>query len=83
MTHRYSQDVRELVCLRLAKAVPCICDENNRHHKLSLSVDQLPERLCRGGDRHPATHEHAIDVEEESETWLRLWVGKMNRFGRQ
>lgn len=76
MTHRHSQDVRELVCFRLAKAIPCICDENNWHHELSLSVDQLPERLLRGGDRHPATHQHAIDVEEESETWLRLWVGR-------
>lgn len=50
ITHRYSQDVRKLVCFCLSEAVPCICDKNNWHHKLSLRVNQLLERLFCGRD---------------------------------
>lgn len=64
--------MRELVCFSLSEAVPCICDKNNRHHKLSLRVDQLLERLFRSRDRHPSADEHAIDVEQQPEAWLRL-----------
>lgn len=73
ITHRHSQDVRQLVRLRLPEAIPCVCDKNNRHQKLSLRVDQLLKWLFCGGDWHPATDEHAIDVEQQPEAWLRLW----------
>lgn len=77
-THGHSQDVRELVCFSLPEAIPCVRDKNNRHRKLSLRVDQLLKRLFRGGDRHPSSHEHAINVEQQPKARLRLQEGKMN-----
>ncbi len=71
-THRHSQDVGELVRFCLAKAVPCICDKNNWHQKLSLRVDQLLERLFCSRDWHPSPDKHAINVKQQPEAWLWL-----------
>lgn len=71
-THGYSQDVRELVCFCLSEAVPCVCDKNNWHHKLSLRVDQLLKCLFCCRDWHPPTYKDAIYVEQQSKIWLRL-----------
>lgn len=71
-THGDSQDVRELIGFRLSEAVSCIGDKNYRHHELSLRVNQLLECLPSGRDRQPSPHQHAIDVKEQPETWLRL-----------
>lgn len=73
--------MRELVRFSLPEAIPCVRDKNNRHRKLSLRVDQLLERPFRGGDRHPSSHEHAIDVEQQPEARLRLQEGKDERAG--
>lgn len=64
ITHWHSQDVRELVCFSVSLAVPCVCDKNNRHHKLSLRVHQLLEGPFRRRDWHPSSDEHPIDVEQ-------------------
>lgn len=62
----------ELVGFRLPETVPCICDKNYGHHELSLRVHQLLESLFSSGDGQPPPHQHAIDVEEQPESWLRL-----------
>ena len=62
----------ELVGFCLSKAVPRICDKNYRHHELALRVHQLLERLFGSRDRQASPHQHAVDVEEQPEAWLRL-----------
>lgn len=64
--------MRELIGFCLSEAVSSVGDKNYRHHELSLRVDQLLESLSGGGDRQPSPHQHAIDVKEQPETWLRL-----------
>lgn len=73
-TYRHSQDVRELVSFSLSEAVPCVCDKNYWHHKLSLRVDQLLKRLLGRRDWHPSPNKHAIDVKQQAKPWL--WLQK-------
>ena len=75
--------MRELVCFRLPEAVPCICDKNNWHHKLSLRVNQLLEGLLRSRDWHPPAHQHAINIEQQPEARLWLQRGAGSKHVRQ
>lgn len=70
ITHWHSQDVRELVCFCLSEAVPCIRDKNDWHHKSSLIVDQLLNRLFCSRDWHPSPDKHTIDVEQQPKARL-------------
>lgn len=71
-THRYTQDVGQLVRLRLTEAVPCVCHKHNRHRELSLRIHQLLEGPLGRGDRQPSPDEHAINVEQQAKAWLWL-----------
>lgn len=75
-THRHSQYVRELVRFCLSEAIPCICDKNDWHHKLSLRVDQLLKCFCCRRDWHPPSDKHAINVEQQPKPWLWLQKGR-------
>lgn len=77
-THRYSQDVRELVCFSLSEAIPRICDKNKWHHKLSLRVHQLLKCLFCCRDWHPSPDKYAINVKQQPKAWLWLQQG-MNK----
>lgn len=71
-THRHPQDVRELVGLGLAEAVPCVSHKHHRHHELPPRVNQLLEGLPGCRDRHSSPHQHAVNVKQEAEARLRL-----------
>lgn len=73
-THRHPQDVRKLVGLGLAEAVPCVSHKHHRHRELTPGVDQLLEGLPGGRDRHPTSHQHAVNVKQEPEARLRPWL---------
>lgn len=71
-SHRHPQDVRELVGLGLAEAVPCISHKHHRHCEPSAGVHQLFKGLPGRGDRQPSSHQHAVNVKQEAEARLRL-----------